>query len=137
MPPGCDLCGRPECDTAVVGLLIPRPELAADERIIWTKVANRVAGKRVLGGRLFVTSSRLIFVPHRLDAAFPGSPWSIERGDVEAFRAEYQPPIGAFNWGLRKRLIVELRAGDDEAFVVWRTENCARELSQLLGLDAR
>jgi hypothetical protein len=74
------------CDTAEMGLLgwldrlderaLQRPAaLHPDETIEHFLLANREQnGRRAVGGRLCITTRRLVFTPNRVDAALAGLP---------------------------------------------------------------
>jgi hypothetical protein len=71
------------------------PSLLDNEKILKTIRANRVQGIRAVGGHLFLTSERLIFLPHRLDRWFRGSEWARYPDQIESAqlspRGRYSP----------------------------------------------
>jgi hypothetical protein len=111
-----------------MGWLIAAPEMREGERVLWRKFANRQqSAVRVVGGRLFLTDQRLIFQPHRLDAALGGEGWSAALKDVEVSAAARQQPFalgpGALATGaaaatLRRRLRVRQASGAVDIFIL-------------------
>src|SRR5665647_1413536 len=87
----------------------PPPELLPDERWWSYAAANRAQGKRAVGGRLHVTTQRLLFLPNVIDARLGGKPWSCALAEVGNVCVE--PGRFAltelFSGGLRDRLRID------------------------------
>src|SRR5271156_4680585 len=111
-----------------MGLWVKRPVLRAGEKVSWRRGANRSQGNRVVGGRIFVTNQRLIFVPNRLDSITGGHHWSVLLNEIEDVRLEERDMSLWLSGGLRNRLGVGCRGGDSQLFVV----NHVREVIKLL-----
>ncbi|MEU5404831.1 hypothetical protein [Nocardia asteroides] len=99
-----------------MGLWIGNPELDASEKVIWQQLANRTQGGRAVGGRLYLTGARLLFVPNHLDALTGGKRWEVSLGQVRAVGRQ-SPDGGLFSGGLRTRLLIETDTGT-ELFVI-------------------
>lgn len=128
-----------------MGRWVREPDLLSGEKVVWRRNANREQTPlRQVGGRLFLTNHRLLFVPNRFDDATGGDPWSCTTTDIAAVAVEpSRSTLPFFGWTaqLRRRLRVEPRAGDAELFVVNRVENAASTLRAAMelakpGLDA-
>jgi hypothetical protein len=94
-----------------LGLRVPAPDLEEGESIRWEDRANRFKGKVwAVGGGLFLTNRRLIFVPNKLESkVFFGKTWSADLGDLDrAF-------VGG---GLLKTVRVVGRDGGTSRFVI-------------------
>lgn len=67
--------------------LFATPVFEAGELVRWEGRANRMEGRRAIGGKLCLTDRRLIFVPHRFERLIRSKPWAwslSEIHDVEA-----------------------------------------------------
>lgn len=115
-----------------MGRWVREPNLFPGERVVWRRNANREqTSLRQVGGRLFLTNHRLLFVANRFDDATGGDPWSCTTTDIAAVAVEpSRPALPFFGWTAqrRRRLRVEPRAGDAELFVVNRVEDAASTL---------
>jgi hypothetical protein len=101
---------------------LPRPTLAPNETLQWAGAASREqSALRYTGGRLFLTSDRLIFQQNRLDALTGGRSWATGLENVTNVGVEPSVPTVPF-LGLaarnRKRLRVDLRDDDVEVFMI-------------------
>ncbi len=84
-----------------------RPE----EEVIDAFYANYVRdGGRPLGGKLYVTSERLLFGPHLIDAALGGSRRMISRQEIDGVEQSEE--------GRSPRLVVTLADGETVTFVI-------------------
>jgi hypothetical protein len=107
-------------------------ELRAGEHEVGTFFANHVQGFRGYGGRLSITSQRLVFIPVALSQANGGRPAEFDvrqllAADVSArFSGPHDPGR------LRRRLQVRTQAGDPEYFVVWRPRKLADLINGLV-----
>ncbi|MEV6059857.1 hypothetical protein AB0L62_07615 [Nocardia asteroides] len=99
-----------------MGLWIGNPELGASEKVVWQQLANRTQGSRAVGGRLYLTDTRLLFVPNHLDALTGGKRWEVSLNQVRALGRQ-SPDGKLFSGGLRTRLLVDTDTGT-ELFVV-------------------
>ncbi len=61
-----------------------KPLLCRDERLLFEIPANRSQGRRAVGGKLFGTEKRIVFVPNRLDALLGGTAAEIPVAAVAA-----------------------------------------------------
>lgn len=95
---------------------VPDPELEQGEELRWQRSANRTRGSRAIGGRLFLTSRRLVFMPNRVDALFTARPWAAPLGAVRDVGVESRDG-NPFSGGLRKRLRLDFDHGP-ELFVI-------------------
>ena len=114
------------------------PDLLSGEKVVWRRNANREQiSLRQVGGRLFLTNRRLVFVPNRFDDATGGDPWSCTTTDIAAVAVEpSRSTIPFFGWTaqLRRRLRVEPHGADAELFVVNRVEEAASTLRAAMDL---
>jgi hypothetical protein len=121
-----------------MGRWVREPDLLSGEKVVWHRNANREqTSLRQVGGRLFLTNHRLLFVPNRFDDATGGEPWSCKTTDIAAVSVEpSRSALPFFGWTaqLRRRLRVEPRAGDAELFVVNRVEDAASMLRAAMEL---
>lgn len=99
-----------------MGMWIGSPVLGASETVVWRKLANRTQGRRAIGGCLYLTETRLLFIPNHLDAMTGGKRWETPLTHVRAIGRE-DPDGGLFSGGLRTRLRLDTDAGP-ELFVI-------------------
>jgi hypothetical protein len=93
-------------------------EAEPDEAVVWSQGANRIQPSgRAVGGKLFLTDRRLVFCPHWVDGATGGKTWDVRLTDVAVVGTA---PKGGKRGGLRDRLRIELKDGEDQLFVVNR-----------------
>ncbi len=109
-----------------MGRWVDEPALAPGERVVWTTLANRQQGSyRAIGGRLFLTNIRLIFMPNRIDSATGGLAWSRDLADVRRVAIEprhFGVPFVTSDVGFRRRLRLEARGGEVDIFLVNRVD---------------
>ena len=103
------------------------PELHGRELVEWAVRANRSQGNRAVGGRLFLTSERLVFVPNRLDDVLGGESWSRSRQDVDDVAVEPRG-LNPLSGALRRRLRIVFPDGV-EFFVVPRVAELVQSLN--------
>lgn len=104
----------------------PRLELEPGEDTLLERRANHFLGDEARGGRLFVTTRRLVFVPHRFNVQLAMAEIALDR--VEA--ARWARIVGAY--GAQLSSIVEVAtAGGPQTFVVDRAEGIARLVDAL------
>jgi hypothetical protein len=117
----------------VVGIWARDPVLAQTEAVLWKRAANRTqSGWRAIGGFLFLTGSRLLFEPNRVDAATGGKGWSAPLASILSVSIE-SPDGHLFSGGLRSRLRLDLDGGNTELFVVNRVHEVAAEIRKAAG----
>jgi hypothetical protein len=121
-----------------MGFWIRDPALLPQEEVVWRRYANREQGSlRQVGGRLLVTSQRIVFVPNRFDDATGGDGWSSALANIA--RVEVEPSRRAVPFlgraaQLRRRLRIETIDGQAELFVVNRVAEAAQTLRAAAGL---
>jgi hypothetical protein len=105
-----------------MGIFASKPRLDQAETVVWQQLANRTqSAGRAFGGRLYLTGTRLLFEPNRVDAATGGENWSAPLTDIKSVGK--QPRDGnPLNGGLRDRLRLMLADGSAELFVVNRLD---------------
>ena len=117
----------------------PQPALASDEAIQKSWLANHTQRHwRGVGGKLFVTESRLLFQPNRMDARLGGQPLAIPLNQIttvgeEPRRLSFRE---LFSGGLRTRLRIEVIDGRIELFVVQRLSDVVYSLTTQLSEHA-
>jgi hypothetical protein len=118
------------------GWLAAEPMLEGEEPLAsWS--ANRTqSAKRAVGGKLWVTTHRVVFLPHRLDAATGGQKWVAQRSEIAGIgrQAAGGDTLGG---GLRDRLQLTLTNGDRQLFVVNRLERVVADLTAAVRPGAR
>jgi hypothetical protein len=120
-----------------MGLLIPTPKLAGNERLLWRSPAGFTSPRPTVGGTLYVTTERLLFVPNRLNF-LPQTravrDWPIRQlSSVSVMARDYTPYTG----GMHHRLDIRLENGEHLLFVVKNVSHAVEELRQLVatGVD--
>ena len=108
--------------------LKPDPELDPAERVVWKRPAN-LSLSTAEGGTLYVTTTHLRFVPHRVNLRRKQVAWPVS--DVESVAARGRDG-GLFTGGMRKRLQVCLSDGGTVLFVVNHLDAALSELRPLL-----
>lgn len=111
------------------------PSLQEGEIVVVEFLANRSQGWRAVGGKVWITSHRLLFLPNAVDVRTGGQEFSCRRSDIRWIDVE--PPTtsgGPFSGGLRRRLRVELADESTELFVVNRVETLVQTIRAELGL---
>jgi hypothetical protein len=106
--------------------------LEPGETVTWSRRANRFQGSRGVGGRLVLTDRRLLFAPHRFDAALAGSWWEAELDQVSSVGVERRGSAhkALLGGGLRRRLRVQTEAGEDELFLVNKLDQVLESLTE-------
>lgn len=96
------------------------PVLRDDEEMLFQVPANHTQGKRAVGGKLFITKSRILFIPNRMDDWFGGKAKEINLEDVCAV-GMISPRFSMteiFSGGWTSRMFVEENGGEKNFFVV-------------------
>lgn len=111
------------------------PELGPDENFVVSYPANRIQGRRAVGGGLHLTTRRMLFCPNAIDARFGGQRWECAHTDITGVGVEPAAPF-SLRTMLRGMRIERLRVhfvDRIEYFVVRRPHERADELTKLLG----
>ncbi|MDP0491420.1 MAG: hypothetical protein Q7Q71_10255, partial [Verrucomicrobiota bacterium JB023] len=96
--------------------------------------ANHTQGKRAVGGKLFITNCRIAFAPNRLDAKMGGDSWQRGLSDLCSVGTD-KPRVRMteiFSGALRTRLVIHLKEGESQYFVVGKPEVVASEISDAI-----
>lgn len=113
----CPSCGAPlatgtiTCPECGMNLHAPVPESGGTEEILADMAANLFRGIEGVGGRLKITSRRLVFQPHAVN--FQRSPLELSLGDIGDVRK--RNTLGLIPNGM----LVSTLAGVEYKFVVW------------------
>jgi hypothetical protein len=114
-----------------MGFSVPRPDFRAGEAVQWSPLANRDQNGRAVGGRLYVTETRMLFQPNRVDAMTGGKTWTCALESVASVGVA--PPDGKpFSGGIRTRLRVEVIGGDVERFVIRHLDESVERMRTLI-----
>jgi hypothetical protein len=65
-----------------MGWWVPRAPTAPDERVTFEALANVSQGWRAVGGRITLTTHRLLFTPNWVDGATGGRAVVLDRADI-------------------------------------------------------
>jgi hypothetical protein len=105
-----------------LGIFVAKPYLESGERILFKPGANRSQGNRAIGGHLFVTNQRVIFVPNVVDRLTGAKQWACTLSEIDGVGTAARTFDKPFSGGARRRL--ELHLDDDrrELFVVNHVE---------------
>lgn len=101
------------------------------EEVLFSALANRTqASYRAVGGKLFATNHRLVFLPHWFDRALGGEGLEIPLRTVTGIGDR---PAGGdtFGGGLRNRLTIT-HTGGEELFVVNKLPELVAELRRIV-----
>jgi hypothetical protein len=105
--------------------------MTAGETLVDSFLANRMQGGRAVGGRFYLTSQRLAFLPNRVDAATGGDAWEIPLAAVSL--ADIAPrgssPFSEGYASLRRRLRITTVHGTD-LFVVNHVGRIVAQIQQ-------
>jgi hypothetical protein len=106
-------CLRPN-----VSLLIPAPKLEDNEGVLWRSPAGFTPPRPTVGGTLYATTRRLLFIPNRLNFLRRSRrvcEWPITQlASVGVLDRDFTPYTG----GMHNRLEVTLNSGEQLQFVV-------------------
>ena len=118
------------------GWLAAEPLLEGEEPLASWGVNRTQSAKRAVGGKLWVTTHRVVFLPHRLDAATGGQKWMAHRSEVAEVgrQAAGSDTLGG---GLRARLQLTLTGGDRQLFVVNKLDQVVTDLRAALRRGGR
>jgi hypothetical protein len=101
-----------------MGIFVPKPHLERRERLLYKRAANRSFGNRAIGGRLFVTTRRVIFAPNVFDRLLRAKVWSCPITAVESVGTSGRTLEDPLSGGARRRLRLSLSGNQQELFVV-------------------
>lgn len=119
----------PAGNSVAVGIWTPASFLQPQEVVLERIFANHTQGKMAAGGRLFLTTTHLRFIPHLFDRLFRRSDCAILRGNVvSASVVDRSSKDGPFSGGSRRRLKIQTRSGV-ELFVVNRVDDVAARVN--------
>jgi hypothetical protein len=109
-------------DNRLGGGLLASIDASPGEQVRMSWRANRTQhSRRAVGGKLMVTTHRMVFLPHRLDAITGGQVWCAALAECQA--AGVEPKGGdryggdRYGGGLRDRLRIDTDSGP-QLFVV-------------------
>lgn len=92
------------------GLRVREPTFEEGEEVRWEARANRFQQKiRSIGGRIYLTDRRLVFVPNKFEEKVAGRAWNARLADLDR----------AFVMGLLKNVRVVAQDGETQRFVIW------------------
>jgi hypothetical protein len=96
-----------------MGFIVPEPPLRVGEQIRWRRPLSYSFDRDFVGGRLYATSSDLMFVPGKLSPRRykEWGPLRIALEDIATFGVQDRTGT-PYSHGLRRRLRVALRNGD-------------------------
>lgn len=97
-----------------------QPVLDENETVYFELPANYSQGRRAVGGKLFASTHRLVFVPNRVEAKLYGKVVSIPKSEiVNVSKVDATFSIfELFSGAILPRLSVRLRDGSEYRFVV-------------------
>ena len=110
------------------------PILTEGEDLQFEILANHTQSKRAVGGKIFVTSERLLFAPNRLDSLTGGLTVDIAISTV--LGATKSPPVYSlsemFSGAFRSRLCLHTERDGDRFFVVNQLEKTIQRFGEYL-----
>jgi hypothetical protein len=114
----------------------PLPVLAEGEEWVAHYAANRTQGKRAVGGALHITTLRMLFEPNTMESGMGGRAWSCWRDEIVA--AGIHPGrfslLELFSGGIVDRMLLELKNGRRELFVLNNLGKSFEEIRAILGV---
>jgi hypothetical protein len=106
------------------------PVLRDHEEVnIAIRASRRQNWARAVGGRFFVTSERLVFIPHFFDRWTGGFEWECHHNEIEAVTVSPPRISDFFSGGIRSRLSIIVRDQGVELFVVPNPRGFARTIT--------
>lgn len=116
-----------------MGIWFKRPELQDAEEVKWSGAANHTRGRTAVGGRLDLTTERIIFTPNRFESLLGRRAWTRPLSEIVDVALQGPRPSQAIGGGLRTRVEVAWNDGSAELFVVGRPDECVARIQSLLG----
>jgi hypothetical protein len=114
-----------------VGFYFREPELWEGETVVHRYRANWAPKVRAIGGELFLTSQRVMFVPHRVDALFGAKDWSYRREEIAQF--EMAPKhLSGRQMGVLDRIRLTTRSDREQVLVVKHLDSVLSEAQNWL-----
>lgn len=111
-----------------MSILFPKPNLSTSENILFSVMANRTqSAQRAVGGKLFVTNKRILFIPHRFDSLFGGKELSLNISEIDTIEKE-EAGADVLGGGLRDRLKIVTSNKKNELFVVNNLDDTIKKL---------
>jgi hypothetical protein len=108
---------------AMFGLRVKEPEFESSEMVVDEWRTNQWQMRiRSVGGRLYLTDRRLIFVPTRIEARLAGRVWAARLSELE----------GARLVRLVRTVGVTTSGGRTERFVVYEREETAARIDRTI-----
>jgi hypothetical protein len=105
-----------------MGIWFVDPQIAPDEKSLYRVTANHLLGTgRALGGKLVVTSRRVLFAPNRLDQLTGGKAWAVDITAVQEIAVAPGGKEGIARYGpagARPQVVVTADAVEPGVFVV-------------------
>jgi len=103
------------------------------EVVVSRRWANRTQSRfRAAGGRLYLTSHRVLFRPHVVDAALAGEYWHAPLTSIAEVGKQKPTLRGSMSGGLRTRLRITVHDGTTELFVVNKLDRVLREIQSAI-----
>ena len=119
----------------IESLWFNNPKLNEAEFIALAYPANHTQNSwRAVGGKLFITNQRVLFLPNKIDNSLGGEPVEFYLHDIETvFLKEGQLSLNElFSGGLVDRLGLRMRDGQEHLFVVEKVTTKRGELESHL-----
>jgi hypothetical protein len=113
---------------------LARTEALPEEKVLISCFANRTqSATRAVGGKLYITNLRVVFLPHLLDHFTGGDRFELRRASIESV---YRRSAGGdtFGGGLRDRLAIKHDEGVD-LFVVNTLDELIIHIRRVYALD--
>lgn len=112
----------------------PKHPLVPGEIVQHSWLANHTQhAQRAVGGRLFLTTHRLVFEPNTFDAALAGQHWTVPLGTIDHAGVTRVDLRQFFGGGLRRRLVVVFKDDTDALFVA---KGAARKAAAITALSS-
>ena len=109
-------------------------QLSEDEELILSFPANHTQGKRAVGGKLFITNTRMAFAPNRIDANLRGQ--AMELSIPAIVRVDTAKPVfritEIFSGAIRIRLSIHTNDKYIHYFVVGKPKSVADKINTAL-----
>jgi len=118
----------------IQSLWFNNPTLNEGELIALAYPANHTQNRRAVGGKLFVTNQRLLFIPNKVDDKLGGLPIDVSHDAISTFFVkEREFSIKElFSGGLFERLGVRLSDGSEHLFVISKVEEGLEQIMEVI-----
>ena len=115
------------------GWLISTYTIEDDEELVVRYPANLFkATGRPLGGRLYLTDHRAIFLPHRIDSALGGTATVMPYDEIASVRLETKEERESGGKDMPNRVQIDMPDGTTYRFVVNNPEKVLKRLSMAI-----